>query len=64
MKVSGEEAKSYDAVRLDTYMSVNGRGYLIEADEITGNVIYKDTPDTQKTIVLGMNAIKIVLRKR
>lgn len=62
MKVSGEEAKGFDAVRLDSFAAVNGKGDLIDADELTGTVIYQDTPDTQKTVVLGMGAIKIMPR--
>lgn len=64
MKVSGEEARSFDAIRLDTFQSVNGKGDLVEADDVTGTVTYKDTPDSQKTITFGMGAIKIMPKGR
>lgn len=59
MNVSGENAKSYDAVRLDSFAIVN-RGELVSADDLTGIVIYKDTSDSTKTITLGEHAIRIL----
>ena len=63
MKIDGKNAKLYDSIRLDSFRTVN-EGELIEADETTGNVSYKDVTGTQKQVVLGMNAIKILPRKR
>ncbi len=58
MRVNGEEAKDYDAIRLDSFETAN-RGELVSADDITGEVIYKDTPESTKTLTLGPNAICI-----
>lgn len=59
MKVEGDEAKLYRAVRLDSFKDAN-QGELVSADDLTGVVIYKDTPETTKTIVLGEHAIRIL----
>ena len=63
MIVSGEEAGQYDAIRLDSFERAN-RGPLISADDITGVVVYRDTPESQKTLTLGAHAIKIVRKRR
>lgn len=60
--VSGEGAKGYRVVRLDTLQSVHKDGTLVSADESTGTVVYKDTPDSTKTVVFGMGAIRILPR--
>ncbi len=63
MNVSGEEAKLYDAVRLDSCLNAN-KGELISADDITGAVTYKDVTGEEKSITLGQHAIKILPKKR
>lgn len=63
MNVSGDDAKNYRAVRLDSFENAN-KGELVEADDLTGKVVYRDTPDSTKTIVLGDHAIKILPRGR
>lgn len=63
MIVSGEEAKRFDAVSLSSFESVN-RGELVSADDTTGVVQYRDTPESIKTVTLGDHAIRIVRRGR
>jgi hypothetical protein len=60
MNISGEEAARFDAVRLDSGNTVN-RGELVEADEQTGVVSWKDhvTGET-KSVTVDSCAIKIV----
>lgn len=62
MNISGEEAKNYHAVRLDDFRDAHA-GELVSADDQTGVVVYRDTPETTKTLTLGERAIRI-LRKR
>lgn len=57
--VSGEAAKNLDAISLSSFAPVN-RGELVSADDETGTVVFKDTPDSQKTVTLGAHAIKII----
>jgi hypothetical protein len=61
--VTGDEAKLYDAVSLSSFASVN-RGELVEADDVTGRVSWRDTPVSIKTVTLGDHAVKIVRRGR
>ncbi len=49
--VSGDEAKNFRAVRLDSYEDAN-KGELVSADDQTGVVVYRDTPESTKTITL------------
>ncbi|TAK81878.1 MAG: hypothetical protein EPO09_21750 [Aquabacterium sp.] len=63
MNVSGEEAKLYDAVRLDNFERAN-RGELISADDVSGIVIYKDAAGEAKTVTLGEHAIRILPKGR
>lgn len=63
MLVSGEDAKRFNAVRLDSYANVN-TGELVEADDATGVVKWHDTPDTVKTVSLGERQIRLVPRTR
>ena len=42
MIVAGDEAKKYDAVRLDSYNTVNDPGTLIFADDALGVVKWVD----------------------
>ncbi len=51
MKVEGPDAAGYRVVRLDSFEDVN-KGDLVSADDISGIVVYKDTPDSQKTVTL------------
>ena len=59
MRITGEEAKKYTAVRLDSFESVN-KGELVSADDQIGEITFKDTPETTKTLTLGPHAIRIV----
>jgi len=59
MKIEGDDAKHYRAVRLDSFLNAN-LGELVSADDVTGQVIYRDTPETTKTLELGDHAIKIL----
>ena len=63
MIVNGGAAKLFDAVSLSSFESVN-RGELVSADDSTGYVQWKDTPDSMKDVTLGDHAIKIVKRGR
>jgi hypothetical protein len=63
LRVSGEDAKLYDAVSLSSFANVN-RGELVSADDSTGEVVYKDTPESTKAVTLGDHAIRIVKRGR
>jgi hypothetical protein len=59
MIVSGEAAKNFRVVRLDS-MEDAFKGELVSADDVTGEVIYHDTPETTKTLSLGSGAIVIL----
>ena len=61
--VSGDEAKRFNAVRLDSFACVN-EGELLEADEQTGMVRWKDRSGEQKVVTLGERTIKLVSRAR
>lgn len=63
MIVSGTEAARFNAVRLDNFENAN-RGELVEADDVTGKVVYRDTPESTKTVTLGDHAIRILPRAR
>jgi hypothetical protein len=63
MTVSDDDAKLYDAISLSDFSSVN-RGELVSADDATGVVVYRDTPESTKTVTLGLHAIRIVRRGR
>lgn len=63
MRIEGEDAKRFNAIRLDNFENVN-RGELVEADDVTGKVVYRDTPESTKTVVLGERAIRIMARGR
>jgi hypothetical protein len=58
MNVSGDDAPNWDAVRRDSLTTVNG-GQLIEANEETGFVSWKDKVGETKTVTLGAHAIKL-----
>jgi hypothetical protein len=59
MKIEGDEASKYRAVRLDTFENAN-KGELVSADEMTGFVSYKDATGETKTLTLGDHAIRIL----
>ena len=61
MKIEGDGAKAYRAVRLDSFADVN-RGELVSADDETGTVQYKDKTGETCTVTLGPHAI-VILRK-
>ena len=63
MNVSGEDAKRFNAVRLDSYANVN-EGELVEADEQTGHVRWTDKAGEVKSRTLGDHAIRIIPRAR
>ena len=61
MIVSGEEAATFDAIRLDDFSTAN-KGPLLSADTDTGVVVYKDVTGTEKQLTLGDHAIRLVKR--
>lgn len=61
--VSGEEAARFNAVRLDSFACVND-GVLVEADDQSGMVKWKDKAGEIKTATLGEHAIRIIPRAR
>lgn len=63
MTVSGDDAKGFNAVRLDSYANVN-TGELVEANDATGLVRWKDKAGVVKSITLGEHAIRIMARAR
>jgi hypothetical protein len=62
MRVDGDVAKFYNAVRLDNFMNANV-GELVMADDVTGEVSYKDQTGETKSMTLGQHAIKILSSK-
>ena len=63
MRVDGEEAAKYQAVRLDSFRSPYGKDCtLVTADESTGEVIWKDSTGEGKSVTLGQHAIRIIAR--
>lgn len=63
MNVSGEEAARFNAVRLDSYACVN-EGELVEANDATGLVKWKDKAGEIKEKTLGEHQIRIIPRAR
>lgn len=64
MTVSGDEARLFKAIRLDSYLDVN-KGELLSADETTGAVSWRDHVNGEtRSIMLGAHAIRIVPRGR
>lgn len=59
MIISGDEANRFDAIRLDTFEPAN-QGCLIEANEETGFLRWKDTQGATHALTLGQSAIKIM----
>lgn len=63
MNVSGEDAARFNAVRLDSYANVND-GELIEANDLTGLVKWKDRAGEVREKTLGEHQIRIIPRAR
>lgn len=59
MTVTGEAAKAFNAVRLDSLATIN-LGPLVEADEDTGRVAWKDKADQLQIVTLGPRLVKII----
>jgi len=62
MNVSGEDAKLWRAVRLDSFETIN-KGELVSADSDTGNVVWTvqlDGQQERKEITLGRDMVRIV----
>lgn len=59
MRVEGEEAQAFKAVRLDSFLDVN-KGELVSADEMTGEVRWRDhvNPGDIKSLNLGAHNIR------
>lgn len=57
--VSGEDARRYHAIRLDSYRTVNN-GPLTSANVETGEVKWKDSTGNDQGVTLGPQAIRIV----
>lgn len=62
MRVDGESAHNYSAVRLDSFATVEGKGTLTLADTDTGEVKWTDSIGDAHTTTLGAHAIQIVRR--
>jgi len=62
MVVSGDDAKHYDAVRLDSFLTAN-EGPMSYADDQTGEVKWTDKTGTAKELKLGPHAISILRRQ-
>ena len=58
MQVSGDAAKEYYAVRLDSFATVNA-GLLLFADDQTGEVRWTDKSGEAKSLTLGPHMISI-----
>lgn len=59
MKVEGDAAKGYQAVRKDSFMNAH-QGELVMADDQTGEVRWKDKAGVLRDITLGPHMISIV----
>ena len=59
MKVEGDLAHGYTAVRLDSFESVEGKGVLVYADDSTGECRWKDKADQICAKTLGPHMISI-----
>lgn len=64
MKIEGEVAARWTAVRLDTLESVEGRGVLLSADTDTGEVVWRDRTGETCRATLGQNTIRLVGTRR
>lgn len=65
MRVEGDAARSWTAVRLDSLQSVEGaKGQLLLADTETGECIWKDLSGERCEARLGPHAIRLVEVRR
>lgn len=64
MRVEGELAARWTAVRLDSLQSVEGKGQLLLADSETGEVAWKDRTGEVCKANLGPHAIRLVEYRR
>lgn len=62
MRVEGEDAQRWSAVRLDTLTSIEGAGRLMLADDVTGEVRWSDKTNESCAKNFGPHAIRIVRR--
>lgn len=63
MKIEGESAAEHHVIRLDSFSTVND-GVLLAADDETGFVKWKDKSDTEKSVTLGVHAIRIMAGRK
>jgi hypothetical protein len=61
MKIEGETAKNWQAVRIDSYATVN-LGDLVSADDKTGEVEWLDRTGTVAKVALGPHTIRLMPR--
>jgi hypothetical protein len=59
MRIYGDDAKLYNAVRLDDFRNAN-LGELLLADDQSGEVSWKDSTGNTKSLTLGAHAIRII----
>lgn len=59
MRLEGDNAQHYQAVRYDTLATVN-KGPLVVADDTTGYVLWRTGPTETASLVLGPAAIRII----
>ena len=65
MRIEGDPAARWSAVRLDSLQSVEGaKGLLLMADTDTGEVRWRDRTDTVCEARLGPQAIRLIEAKR
>lgn len=65
MRIEGDPAARWSAVRLDSLQSVEGaRGRLLLADTDTGEVRWRDRTDAVCEVRLGPQAIRLIEAKR
>jgi hypothetical protein len=62
MQVSGDDAKRFKVVKLDSFDDVPGT--LVSADDQTGAVVMKDTTGETKSYSFGPRAIRIASNRR
>lgn len=63
MRVEGDAAKTYTAVRLDSFAPVEGSGALMMADDVTGEVRWKDASGEICAKTLGPHSIRIIPKR-
>lgn len=63
MRVSGDEAKKWQAVRSDSLETVN-LGDLVMANDETGEVKWLDRAGEEKSVTLGAGSIRLIAAYR